>query len=243
MDHERDIHSLGEDSGNSNEMLSSNYLDEERYNPNAIETEIDRVDLSRNKPDRCRCRSQSNRCRNCGCSKAGIGCNQSCGCGDTCDNRLTHLNIDDLFGKSEDEEPHSLHPCFVTFVQNMPDATFRRLTRENLFLCLEGRLSLPKLADYDTKIRDWARQWVSLEEIPFDFNTSLQLDERRVELQRMLLRMGLIGGRNLAPHFFSFCRQGGFQSTTREALKAEAELLPDMRGSWEQDVRFKGSYD
>ncbi|KAI1131777.1 hypothetical protein F5Y10DRAFT_45390 [Nemania abortiva] len=176
---------------------------------NATITEIDRHDFSRKKtPSRCRCRAREGSCRNCSCSKAGIGCNESCGCRDACDNnfnRFTQAHVDDWFGRSADGRPHKLPPCFVTELQLAPGWTFGQLTRNNLFKPLLRALH-PELMENDQDIRKWKDQWDGLESMSKDPACDRALlCHRIVEMQRELLRMGILGPTS-AGHFFSFCK-------------------------------------
>ncbi|KAI0861717.1 hypothetical protein F4860DRAFT_524055 [Xylaria cubensis] len=210
-----------------------------RYNPNAVETEIDRFDISNKPPPkRCRCHSRSNSCRNCACSKAGISCNESCGCGHGCGNRITRMNMNDLFGRNTDGAAHKLHPCFATRLQKMPDETFERLTLDNLFRYLKRELR-PSLAEFNEDIKDWQEKWNEFEEMSsvrtFD---RLLLSNRKVELQRMLLRMGLLRSEDCY-YFFSFCRGGGgswggWGARGSRDLDVELEQLDLGGGRWEQ---------
>ncbi|TRX89332.1 hypothetical protein FHL15_009769 [Xylaria flabelliformis] len=210
-----------------------------RYNPNAVETEIDRFDIANTPPPkRCRCRSQSNSCRSCACSKAGISCNESCGCGDGCGNRITRMNMNDLFGRNADGTAHKLHPCFVTQLQKMPDETFERLTLDNLFRYLKRELR-PGLAEFNEDIKNWQEMWDEFEAMSSDYTgDQLLLSSRKVELQRMLLRMGLLSSEDCDLYFFSFCRGGGgwggLGAGRLGDLDIELEQLVLGGGRWEQ---------
>ncbi|KAI0419491.1 hypothetical protein F5X98DRAFT_335233 [Xylaria grammica] len=210
---------------------SSHWECEQPYNRDAIVTEMDQSNLSRRpRPSRCRCRAQAKSCRNCGCSKAGIGCNETCGCRDACGNRISRANLADFFGGNVDGEPHRLGPCFVTQLQKMPDEAFEQLTRENLFLWLKREL-IPELAEYDKDIREWQEKWDELETMSSGrTGNRLQLHDRRAELQRALLRMGLLQTYSYN-YFFSFCRGGGRWG---EDIADSVQLFPG--GSWEQET-------
>ncbi|KAI0550717.1 hypothetical protein F4679DRAFT_201800 [Xylaria curta] len=214
-----------------------NYPGELPYNHYALQTEISEFDLS-NKPSpkRCRCHSQSNSCRNCACSKAGIGCNESCGCRYGCGNRITRMNMNDLFGENADGTPHRLHPCFVTRLQKVPDMTFERLTRDNLFRYLKRELH-PELAEFNEDIKNWQEKWDEFEAMSSDrTGDRLLLSNRKIELQRMLLRMGLL--KDGCYFFFSFCRGGGgwggWGARRSRDLDIKLEQLVLGGGSWEQ---------
>ncbi|KAI1754035.1 hypothetical protein F4782DRAFT_494863 [Xylaria castorea] len=221
---ELDAHSLVVDAYDSDDGFSPSNLDERPYKRTAIATEVGKFDLSKKpRPNRCRCRAQSNSCRNCACSRAGISCNESCGCRDACGNRIAMVNMDDLFGRHADGKPHRLHPCFATQLQKMPGITFERLTRDRLFLHLERAL-IPELAEFDEEIKNWQEKWDELDTMSSDHTDNrLVLGNRRIELQRELLRMGLLSGEGCTQYFFSFCRRGGGWS---EPLA--------LMGSWEQ---------
>ncbi|KAI1424994.1 hypothetical protein F5Y12DRAFT_714655 [Xylaria sp. FL1777] len=204
-----------------------------------IVTEVDRCDIN-NKPhpNRCRCRAQSKSCRNCGCSKAGIGCNDSCGCRGACGNRITKANMDDFFGRSFNGKPHKLHPCFITALQQMPDTFFEQLTRDNLFLSLK-RAMRPGLAGYDQDIREWQEKWNEFRTVSSHYGRNHPaLDDRRAELQRELLCIGLLGTHNY-DHFFSFCKGGGGRDDSGDAgLEGWEDIASSERlileGSWQQ---------
>ncbi|KAI1145388.1 hypothetical protein F4825DRAFT_444005 [Nemania diffusa] len=179
------------------------------HNPDAVVTEVGHSTLlSKPPPSRCRCLAQSKSCRNCACGKAGIGCNESCGCGFSCGNRISRANLDDFFGRNADGKPHKLHRCFVTQLLKMPDATFEQLTRDNLFHSLYHEL-LPELSEFNDEIKKWQERWDELSSTaPDTTSNSAMLADQKIESQRALLRMGLIQD-GMYEYFFSFCRGGG----------------------------------
>lgn len=198
-------------------------------------------------PSRCRCGARSKSCRDCARSKARVscsesyGCSKSCGCRDACGDDVAMADMDDLFGRSADGQPHKLQPCFVTQLRKMPDTAFERLTRDSLFRCLKRALG-SHLAEYDEDIRNWQEKWDELETMPSDSTGNhLLLGDRRVELQHLLLRMGLLCTPECDAYFFSLCRGGGGGDGLgvrrwgdREDIAGPEQLV--LGGSWEQDA-------
>ncbi|KAI1735407.1 hypothetical protein F4680DRAFT_435768 [Xylaria scruposa] len=229
---EHSINSIDDDfSPNPGELL---------YNHYALESEISEFDLSNKPPPkRCRCYPRSNSCRNCSCSKAGIGCNESCGCSYGCGNRITKMNMNDLFGRNSDGTAHKLHACFLTRLHKMPDMTFEQLTLDNLFRYLKRELR-PELAEFSEDIKNWQEKWDEFEAMSSDREGDhLLLSNRKIELQRMLLRIGLLRSQGRSWFFFSFCRRGGggwgdWGARRSRDLDIELEQLVLGGGHWEQ---------
>ncbi|KAI0102211.1 hypothetical protein GGR51DRAFT_550657 [Nemania sp. FL0031] len=218
----------------TNDEFFPNYPGEKPYNRNAAMTEVGSHEFAtRPPPKRCRCRAQLTSCRDCVCSKAGIGCNETCACRDACGNRITQARMDEFFGKTANGEPHALHPCFVTQLQKIPDTTFDQLTRDSLFFCLKEKL-LEELTEFDNDLKDWQEKWDEFETMSSDPTADhTLLGNRKVELQHTLLGMGLLRARHYQ-YFFSFCRGGGGWGGWGYSGARRFEQ-PILNGSWVQD--------
>ncbi|KAI1323083.1 hypothetical protein F5Y16DRAFT_353459 [Xylariaceae sp. FL0255] len=159
-------------------------------------------------PARCRCSPRNDSCRDCICSRSGVGCNDSCGCSECYGNRITEDLIDELFGPPAEGKPHKLLPCFVTQLQKMPNRTFEQVTRDSVFNSLKVHINANCLqVDVDEGFASWFKKWDELEKSMSSSNDSqATLEDRKVELQQDLLRKGLTGS-GCAEFFFSFCRE------------------------------------
>ncbi|KAI0198320.1 hypothetical protein F4808DRAFT_436606 [Astrocystis sublimbata] len=93
------------------------------------------------------------------------------------------------------------------------EPVFQRLTRDDLFLCLRRALG-SEMPEFSTRIEIWKGKWDKFEAIPSDRTSDHPPPsaDQKAELQRELLRIGLLDDGGSCSYFFSFCFGGGGNS-------------------------------